>query len=117
MLETLVGSFELPIVHVDGWQLSVVVLTYHLYWFCQNSHEDLYTLEVHWGQALFYFHFDIFIYENKVAREKMQLDRQFFPCPAAVEFLVNRLNVHFTQYSSLLSFFFIIVYYKQQNIG
>jgi len=37
------------------------------------------------NKAVFYFHFDIFIYENKVAREKMQLDRQFARCPAAVE--------------------------------
>jgi len=36
-------------------------------------------------KAVFYFHFDIFIFENKLAREKMQLDGQFAWCPAAVE--------------------------------
>ena len=30
-------------------------------------------------------HFDIFIFENKVAGEKIQLDGQFARCPAAVE--------------------------------
>ena len=31
------------------------------------------------------FYFDIFIFENKVSRKKMQLDRQFALFPAAVE--------------------------------
>jgi hypothetical protein len=29
------------------------------------------------NKAVFYFHFDIFIFENKAAWEKMQLDWQF----------------------------------------
>jgi hypothetical protein len=36
-------------------------------------------------KAIFYFHFDIFIFENKVTGEKIQLDGQFSLCPAAVE--------------------------------
>ena len=37
-------------------------------------------------KTVFYFHFDIFIFENKVlSRGKMQLDRQFAQCPSAVE--------------------------------
>jgi hypothetical protein len=35
------------------------------------------------NKVVIYFH--IFIFENKVAWEKMQLDRQFAWCPAAVE--------------------------------
>ena len=35
------------------------------------------------NKAVFYFHSDIFIFE--VAEKKMQLDRQFARCPAAVE--------------------------------
>jgi hypothetical protein len=37
------------------------------------------------NKAVFYFHFDVFIFDNKVARGKMQLDGQFARCPAAVE--------------------------------
>ena len=37
------------------------------------------------SKAIFYFHFDIFIFENKVARDKMQLKGQFVLCPAAME--------------------------------
>jgi hypothetical protein len=29
------------------------------------------------NNAIFYFHFDIFIFENKAAGGKIQLDRQF----------------------------------------
>jgi hypothetical protein len=35
-------------------------------------------------KAVFYFHFDIFIFENKVAGDKMQLKGQFVLCPAAM---------------------------------
>jgi hypothetical protein len=37
------------------------------------------------NEAIFYFHFDIFIFENKVACDKMQIDRPFSLCPAAME--------------------------------
>ena len=37
------------------------------------------------NKAVFYFHFDIFIFVNKVAGEKMQLDRQFGQNPPTVE--------------------------------
>ena len=37
------------------------------------------------NKAVFYFHFDIFIFENKVAREKLQLYIHFSQCSAAVE--------------------------------
>jgi len=37
------------------------------------------------NKAIFYFHFDIFIFENEVVWEKLQLDRQFALFPAAVE--------------------------------
>jgi hypothetical protein len=37
------------------------------------------------NKAVFYFHFDVFIFDNKVAGGKMQLDGQFARCPAAVE--------------------------------
>ena len=37
------------------------------------------------NKAIFYFHFDIFIFENKVAGRKMELDGQFALCPTAVE--------------------------------
>jgi hypothetical protein len=37
------------------------------------------------NKAVFYFHFDVFIFDNKVAGVKMQLDWQFAWCPAAVE--------------------------------
>lgn len=37
------------------------------------------------NNAALYFHFDIFILENKVTGEKMQLDRHFAWCPATVE--------------------------------
>ena len=37
------------------------------------------------NNSIFYFHIDIFIFENKVAGGKMQLDGQFARCPAAVE--------------------------------
>jgi hypothetical protein len=37
--------------------------------------------------VVFYFHFDIFIFEKKVATEKMQSDGQFARCPAAMECL------------------------------
>jgi hypothetical protein len=33
------------------------------------------------NNAIFYFHFDIFIFENKAAGGKIQLDRQ---CPGGV---------------------------------
>jgi len=46
------------------------------------------------NKALFYFHFDIFIFENKVDGGKMQLDRQFAWCPAAVECPVMGGNAH-----------------------
>jgi hypothetical protein len=36
-------------------------------------------------KTVFYFYFDIFIFENKVACEKMQLDGQFSRCPVSVE--------------------------------
>jgi len=38
------------------------------------------------NKAIFYFHFDIFIFENKVAGRKMELDEQFALCPTAVEY-------------------------------
>jgi hypothetical protein len=37
------------------------------------------------NKAVFYVHFDIFIFENKEAGKKIQLDGQFARCPAAVE--------------------------------
>jgi len=37
------------------------------------------------NKAIFYFHFDIFIFENKVAGDKMQLNWQYALCPAAME--------------------------------
>ena len=37
------------------------------------------------NKAILYFHFDIFIFENKVAGRKMELDGQFALCPTAVE--------------------------------
>ena len=37
------------------------------------------------NNAALYFHFDIFILENKVTGEKMQLDRHFAWCPVTVE--------------------------------
>jgi hypothetical protein len=44
--------------------------------------------------VIFYFHFDIFIFENKVARDKMQLDWQFSLYPAAVECpVVTKKNI------------------------
>jgi len=36
------------------------------------------------NKAVFYFHFDVFIFDNKVAGG-MQLDGQFARCSAAVE--------------------------------
>jgi hypothetical protein len=36
-------------------------------------------------KATFYFHFDIFIFENKVAMAKMQLNGQFALCLTAME--------------------------------
>ena len=36
------------------------------------------------SKTLFDFHFDLFIFENKVAGGKIKLDRQFVLCPAAV---------------------------------
>jgi hypothetical protein len=33
------------------------------------------------NKAVFYFHFDVFIFDNKVARGKMQLDGTFFFMP------------------------------------
>ena len=47
------------------------------------------------NKAVFYFHFDIFIFENKVAGEKMQLDRQF------ARLLWNALT--YVEISSLIS--------------
>ena len=41
------------------------------------------------NKAIFYFHFDFFIFENKVARYKMQLNGQFALCPAVMECSVN----------------------------
>jgi hypothetical protein len=41
------------------------------------------------NKAIFYFHFDIFIFENKVAWRKMELDRKFALCSAAVECLIK----------------------------
>ena len=37
------------------------------------------------NKAIFYFQFDIFFFENKVARDKMQLNGQFALFPAAME--------------------------------
>ena len=37
------------------------------------------------NKIIFYFHFDIFVFENKVTGDKKQLDRQFTLFPAAVE--------------------------------
>ena len=37
------------------------------------------------NKAIFYFHFDIFIFENKVAGDKMQLNGQFALYPATME--------------------------------
>ena len=37
------------------------------------------------NKAIFYFHFDIFIFENKVAMAKMQLNGQFALCLTAME--------------------------------
>jgi hypothetical protein len=37
------------------------------------------------NKAIFYFHFDIIIFENTVGVEKMQLDVQFVLCLAGVE--------------------------------
>ena len=37
------------------------------------------------NKAIFYFHFDIYIFENKVAGDEMQLDGKFTRCPAAVK--------------------------------
>ena len=37
------------------------------------------------NKAIFYFHFDIYNFENKVAGDKMQLDGKFTHCPAAVK--------------------------------
>jgi len=37
------------------------------------------------NKAILYFHFDIFIFENKVAGRKMELDGQFALCPTTVE--------------------------------
>jgi hypothetical protein len=53
------------------------------------------------NKAVFYFHFDIFIFENKVAGEKMQLDRQFARCPAAVDLRVLSflLHIFFSNYT------------------
>jgi hypothetical protein len=46
------------------------------------------------SKAIFYFHFDIFIFENKVARDKMQLDWQFSLYPAVVECpVVTKKNI------------------------
>ena len=36
-------------------------------------------------QSHILLHFDIFIFENKVAGDKMQLNRQFALCPATME--------------------------------
>jgi hypothetical protein len=44
------------------------------------------------NKAIFYFHFDIFIFKNKVAGIKMKLDRQFALFPAAVECPENYPN-------------------------
>jgi hypothetical protein len=37
------------------------------------------------NKAIFYFHFDIIIFENTVGVEKIQLDVQFVLCLAGVE--------------------------------
>jgi hypothetical protein len=37
------------------------------------------------NKAVFYFHFDVFIFDNKVSGGKMQLDGEFARSPAAVE--------------------------------
>jgi len=53
------------------------------------------------NKAIFYFHYDIFIFENKVVGVGglMQLDGQFDRYPAAVEFsvslkIVNKNDLH-----------------------
>jgi hypothetical protein len=53
--------------------------------FCKNIVEGGSCKTNMQNNSIFYFHIDIFIFENKVAGGKMQLDGQFARCPAAVE--------------------------------
>jgi len=54
---------------------------------------------------MFYFHFDIFIFENKVNGGKMQLDGQFALFPAAVECPACLMNID----NDFKQFFFHLV--------
>ena len=49
------------------------------------------------NKVVFYFHFDVFIFDNKVGGGRgMQLDGQFARCPAAVEcpeFYIMNLSI------------------------
>jgi hypothetical protein len=54
------------------------------------------------NKAIFYFHFDIFIFKNKVAGIKMKLDRQFALFPAAVEKARTFLPFYFRILTSYL---------------
>lgn len=45
------------------------------------------------NKAVFYVHFDIFIFENKEAGKKIQLDGQFARCPAVVECPAYKIRI------------------------
>ena len=64
------------------------------------------------NKAVFYFHFDIFIFENKVVVEKMQLDGQFAHCPVAVECPGNDWKFNWVRYA-----FYFWIYKKQNQIA
>ena len=53
------------------------------------------------NKTIFYFHFDIFIFENKMAVERMQLDGQFAEWLAAVEFHVMYMCVRRIDFASI----------------